>query len=140
MSASWGWSPTFKQCFKGHSAMAVTSTHSCHGPILASPSSEPSRARDGGEDTNTLQSWTPHQHPCLTPGQALWHRLRRVPSAVLCRGALVPKQPDTYVNLAEDDINDAANHYEEVEDIPGVPEVALPGKSQRRGVNIQGSS
>lgn len=95
------------------------------------------QSRERGEDTNTLQSWTPHRHPCLTPGQALRHSLRRVLAAVLCGDTLVPKQPDTYVNLTEDDVNDAANHYEEVEDIPGVPEVALPGKSQRRGVNIQ---
>lgn len=58
---------------------------------------------------------------------------------LLCRDTLMPKQPDTYVNLAEDDINDAANHYEEVEDVPGIPKVALSGKSQRR-VNNQGSS
>ena len=56
---------------------------------------------------------------------------------VLCRDTLVPKQPDTYINLTEDDVNDAANHYEEVKDVPGVPKVALPGKTQRRGVNIQ---
>lgn len=46
--------------------------------------------------------------------------------------------PHTHIDLAEDDVNDAANHYEEVKDIPGVPEVALSEKSQRRGVNIQG--
>lgn len=51
---------------------------------------------------------------------------------------LQEQEPNTYVNLIEDDINDAANHYEEVKDIPGVPKVALSGKSQRRRVNIQG--
>lgn len=44
MLAGWGWSPIFKQCFKVHRATAVISTHSCHGLILACPSSEPSRA------------------------------------------------------------------------------------------------
>ena len=43
MSADWGWSPMFNQCFKVHRATAVTSTHSCHRLILACPS-EPSRA------------------------------------------------------------------------------------------------
>lgn len=43
----------------------------------------------------------------------------------------MPEQPSTYIDLAEDDVDDAADHDEEVKDIPGVPEVALPGEGQR---------
>lgn len=90
------------------------------------------QSRDRGEDTNTLQSWTPHRHLCLAPALGA--------SSGALRGHPHAEQPDTYINLAEDDINDAANHYEEVKDVPRVPKVALPGKSQRRGVNFQGLS
>lgn len=81
----------------------------------------------------------PHWHPCLGWGSAAAVARPRVGvSSGALWDTLTPEQPNTYVNLAEDDINDAANHYEEIKDIPGVTEVALPGKSQRRGVNIQG--
>lgn len=120
----------FKQGFKAHRATAVVSTHSCHGLVLACPSSEPSRA--GREErTPTLQNGTATLALLSRP---------RVLAVVFCRDTLVPEQPDTYVNLTEDDINDAANHYKEVKDVPGVSKVALPGKSQRRGVTIQGLS
>lgn len=49
------------------------------------------QSRERGEDTNALQSWMPHQHPCLGPGQVLQHSLRQVPAAVFCRDTLVPK-------------------------------------------------
>lgn len=48
-----------------------------------------------------------------------------------CGDTLVPEQPGTYIDLTEDDIDDAADHDEEVKDVPGVPEVALQGESQR---------
>jgi len=121
MSASWGWSPMFKQCSKVHRATAVTSTHPCRGLIPGDNSSEASRA---GREERT-PALCRDGHHTISP-------------QVLCRDTLVPEQPDTYVNLTEDDVNDAADHYEEVEDIPGIPEVTLPGKSRRRGVTIQG--
>lgn len=119
--------------------MAVISTHSCHGLISACPSSERSRA--GREERTGHHRCRAGHHTStpVSPGEVLqlWHVPVWVSAAVLC-DTLMPEQPDTYINLAEDDVNDAANHYEEIEDIPGVAEVALPGKSQRRGVNIQG--
>lgn len=43
----------------------------------------------------------------------------------------MPEQPGTYIDLTEDDIDDAADHDEEVKDVPGVPKVTLCGESQR---------
>lgn len=97
----------------------VSMKHPCHRLILACPSSEHGRGRR--EDACVPQSWGIASSPwggCC--------RYRHQSSL----GHALPEQPDTYINLAEDNINDAADHYEEVEDIPGIPEVALPGKSR----------
>lgn len=36
----------------------------------------------------------------------------------------------TYINLTQDDINDAADNYEKIKDIPGVPKVSLEKKEE----------
>lgn len=101
--------------------------HSCHVLILACPSSEPSRE---GREERTPSPCRAEHHP-TAPASS------QVPQCCPGWGHSHAQSPDTHVNLAEDDINDAANHYEEVKDIPGVSEVALSGRNQRR-VNMQG--
>lgn len=41
--------------------------------------------------------------------------------------------PDTHINLAEDDIDDAANDDQEVKHIPGVTKIALGGQGWELG-------
>lgn len=95
--------------------------------VFSMPCADPGlsllRTRERGEDTTPLQSCRAGHHPSTPAG----------PRA----GAAGPQATDTYINLAEDDIDDAANHYQEVKDVPGVSKVALSGRSQR-GVNMQG--
>lgn len=117
------------QCSKGHSC-ALHALMPCADPGLSLLRTK--QSREGGEDTIPLQSCRAGHHPSTAASSQ-----GRCYSAASGGDTAVPEPPSTYVNLAEDDIDDAANHYEEVKDIPGVSEVALSGRSQRR-VNMQG--
>lgn len=123
MPASWAWPLRSNSAFRS-TGCGVHTPVAGADPGLSLLSTEQSRERGGHERSAELDTTS------LSRPGAQW---------LLCRDTLMPEQPDTYVNLAEDDVNDAANHYEEVEDVPGVPKVALSGKSQRR-VNNQGTS
>lgn len=81
-------------------------------PVFIERPPKPHRA--GHHSSIPSSPWGRHQQPQAGRGDTL-----------------VPEQPGTYIDLTEDDIDDAADHDEEVKDVPGVPKVTLCGESQR---------